>query len=255
MIARSHTCFAPALLAMLLGFATGCSSTPPIESAHFPPAEQSLTLGFLVFEDVFNSEVTAPLDVLQHASLREEVPWTTLIVGPSTEPITSFEGLTITPDVGFADCPRLDVLIVPSGNNNLGSDLEDFALIGFVAEYGTAAQLVMSHCDGAFLLAEAGLLDDHQATTYPSDRKALAERYPAILVRDDVRFVHDRQRLTSVGGIPSYEPALYLVERLYGQALADDIARGLVIDWNLRGIPHAAPRPSPQASVGFSLIF
>jgi len=232
-----------------------CQSHPPIVSAHFPPAGVPLTVGFLVFEDAFNSEITAPLDVLQHASLRDEVPWTTLVVGPTREPITTFEGLTITPDVGFADCPRLDVLVVPSGNNNLGSDLEDRALIDFIAERAALAQLVMSHCDGAFLLAEAGLLDDHQATTYPGDRETLAERYPAIYVRDDVRFVHDRQRLTSVGGIPSYEPALYLVEKLYGKQLADDVARGLVIDWDLADVPFAGPKPLPQSGFGFSLIF
>jgi transcriptional regulator GlxA family with amidase domain len=246
----------PLLAALCAGaLLVACRSTPPIVSAHFPPAGVPLTIGFLVFEDVFNSEVTAPLDVLHHASLREEVPWTTLVVGATTEPITSFEGLTITPDVGFADCPRLDVLVVPSGNNNLGSDLEDRALIDFIIERAARAQLVMSHCDGAFLLAEAGLLDDHQATTYPGDREALAERYPAILVRDDVRFVHDRQRLTSVGGIPSYEPALYLVEKLYGEDLANDIARGLVIDWDLGDVPHAGPRPLPKKRLGFSLIF
>jgi transcriptional regulator GlxA family with amidase domain len=53
-----------------------------------------------------------------------------------------------------------------------------------------------------------------------------------------VLFVHDGKYITSAGGAKSFEAALYLCEYLYGKEIADSLARGLVIDWNLDEVPH-----------------
>jgi transcriptional regulator GlxA family with amidase domain len=57
-------------------------------------------------------------------------------------------------------------------------------------------------------------------------------------VHEGVSFVHDRKMITSAGGAKSYDPALYLVELLYGKKAADGIGKGLVIDWDLTMIKH-----------------
>jgi len=92
---------------------------------------------------------------------------------------------------------------------------------------------VTSHCDGAFVLAKAGLLDNVASTTFPSDIPKYKEMFPHLDVRDDVLFVHDGKYITSAGGAKSFEAALYLSEVLYGDSIARSLAGGLVIDWDL----------------------
>lgn len=62
--------------------------------------------------------------------------------------------------------------------------------------------------------------------------------FPKLIVHEDVSFVHDQNLITSAGGAKSYDPALYLVEMLYGKNAADGVAAGLVIDWDAESIPH-----------------
>ncbi len=222
---------------------TSCSTPRPGEPAgvsaeHRELAERELIVGFLAVDGVYNSELVAPLDILHHTVFHVEPGMKVLTVAPSLEPITSFEGLRILPDESYASCPPLDVLVVPSAEHSMDSDLEDERMLEFVRRQGGAASFVMSLCDGAFVLAQAGLLDGKVATTFPADVAAMREMFPSVEVLEDVSFVHDGKALTSVGGAPSYDPALYLCELLYGAEKARGIARGLVIDWNVDEIAH-----------------
>ena len=97
-----------------------------------------------------------------------------------------------------------------------------------------AADYVMSLCDGAFILARAGLVDGFESTTFPKDIGRYREMFPKLIVHEDVSFIHDRKLLTSAGGAKSFDVALYLVHLLYGEHVATGIASGLVIDWDLR---------------------
>ena len=105
-----------------------------------------------------------------------------------------------------------------------------------------------SHCDGAFVLAKAGLLDDVQSTTFPSDIEVYKKMFPQLHVADSVLFVHDGKYITSAGGAKSFEASLYITELLYGKEIAQAIAKGLVIDWNLADIPCITPHS--QVPVG-----
>ena len=80
--------------------------------------------------------------------------------------------------------------------------------------------------------AGAGLLNGVDCTTFPSDRAALVERFPEVRMHK-VSFVDAGKILTSVGGAPSFEVALYLIEKLYGNTVAKGVAGGLVIDWDV----------------------
>ena len=102
------------------------------------------------------------------------------------------------------------------------------------SETGEKADWIMSLCDGAFVLAQAGLLDGKKATTFPSDIARMREMFSdRIDILDGVTFVHDGKAITSVGGAQSFEPALYLCEVLYVKKVTRGIGRGLVIDWDL----------------------
>ncbi|MEM1319903.1 MAG: DJ-1/PfpI family protein [Bacteroidota bacterium] len=196
---------------------------------------------FLIMDGVYNTELTAPFDIFQHTIFRDSIKaMNVFMVANTREPITTFEGIRLLPDYNYLtdQLPPIDILIVPSAEHHLDSDLEDQALLDFVKKAAGQAQYVTSHCDGAFVLAKAGLLDGVASTTFPSDVEAYRKMFPQLEVYEEVLFVHDGKYITSAGGAKSFEAALYLAELLYGAAVARRLAKGLVIDWKLEEVPH-----------------
>jgi len=230
----------PVLLLFLLSACRPeAAETPaPVAPANAPKGEV-LHAGFVALETVFNSELMAPYDVLHHSVFRDPDNYIEpFIVSPDGKPFTTFEGLTVTPHYSFDNAPPIDILVIPSTNNSMTADLENPALLAWLKDAVEQARYVITVCDGAFPLAATGALDGRVATTFPGDRDAFAEMFPEIDVRYDARFVVDGKFITSAGGAMSYEPALYLVEILYGKAHADATAQGLVWDWDLGRVPH-----------------
>jgi len=198
-------------------------------------------VAFLIMDGVYNTEFTAPFDIFQHTQFRENIKaMNTFVVANTLEPITSFEGIRILPDFDYTQdsLPKIDILVVPSAEHHLNSDLKDTVMLNFVKKVDKSALFMTSHCDGAFVLAKAGLLDDVASTTFPSDIATYKEMFPQLDVRDSVLFVHDGKYITSAGGARSFEAALYLAEVLYGEAIAKSLAEGLVIDWDVTEVPR-----------------
>ncbi len=198
-------------------------------------------VAFLIMDGTYNTEFTAPYDIFQHTQFRKNIKaMNTFTVANTLEPITTFEGVRILPDFDYTkdSLPAIDILVVPSAEHNLDSDLEDIVLLDFVRKVDKKALLVTSHCDGAFILAKAGVLDSVTSTTFPSDIVKYKAMFPALQVKDSVLFVHDGKYITSAGGAKSFEAALYVCELLYGKEIPESIAKGLVIDWQLEEVPR-----------------
>ena len=111
-------------------------------------------------------------------------------------------------------------------------------MIDFVKRVDKEATFITSHCDGAFVLAKAGILNGKVSTTFPSDIDQMRKTFPDLDIRKNVLFVHDGKYITSAGGAKSFEAALYLCEYLYGKEIAKSLAGGLVIDWDVEKVPH-----------------
>jgi len=221
-------------IGMLILFVSACNN--PESPAIDPEATNgAYHAAFLIMDGVYNTELTAPYDIFQHTRYREGIkPIEVFTIAQSKAIITTFEGLRIIPDYSFRDShPPIDILVVPSAEHHLDSDLENKALIDWVFTTGQNAQFVTSHCDGSFILAKSGLLDGHVSTTFPSDIVAYRNMFPQLEVIDSTHIVHDGKFITSAGGARSFDAALYLCEWLYGKEIADQLAGGLVIDWNL----------------------
>jgi len=192
-------------------------------------------------DGVYNTELTAPFDIFQHTIFRENIKaMNTFLVADKSSYITSFEGMRILPDYNYLreEIPPIDILVVPSAEHHMDTDLENEQMLSWVRSVSEQALFVTSHCDGAFVLAKAGLLDTVASTTFPSDIAAYKKMFPNLDVRSDVLFVHDGKFITSAGGAKSFEAALYLCEHLYGKEIAERLAGGLVIDWDLNTVPH-----------------
>jgi transcriptional regulator GlxA family with amidase domain len=227
-------------LLLIIGCSDKGKSATGIKSSKGVALEE-YNVAFLIMEGTYNTEFTAPYDIFQHTRYREDIRgMNTFTVANTRQPITTFEGLRILPDFDYTrdSLPRIDVLVVPSALHHLDTDLEDTAMLNFVQEADKSALFVTSHCDGAFVLAAAGLLEHSVSTTFPSDIRSYRKMFPQLQVADSVLFVHDGKYITSVGGARSFEAALYLCEHLYGRDVAKALAKGLVIHWDLSAIPH-----------------
>ncbi len=202
--------------------------------------ENRYNVAFLIMDGVYNTELTAPYDIFQHTIFRDNIKaMNTFLVANTLNPITSFEGIRLLPDYNYLadDLPIIDILVVPSAEHHLDTDLEDEAMINFVKKVDKTAKYMTSHCDGAFVLAKAGVLDNAVCTTFPSDIEKFRKMFPHLDVRENVLFVHDGKYITSAGGAKSFEAALYLSEILYGKKIAQSLAGGLVIDWQMESVP------------------
>lgn len=244
------------IIIMSCGMFLSCQNEPKDQSLSTEQSEEfhskksklpkdRYNVAFLIMDGVYNTELTAPFDIFQHTVFREGIkPMNVFLVANTYEPVTTFEGIRLLPDYNYKrdQIPSIDILVVPSAEHHIDSDLTDQEMIAFVRKTAIEAQFVTSHCDGAFVLAEAGLLNNHVATTFPSDIDAMQEKYPNTEVRKDVLFVHDGKYITSAGGAKSFEAALYLCEFLYGKEIANALANGLVIDWDLEKTPHLVIR-------------
>jgi putative intracellular protease/amidase len=195
------------------------------------PQDRPLRAGILVVNGVYNTELAAPFDVLQHTRFHTQPGMEVFTVSPDGQPVTTFEGLKLTPDYGFANAPAIDVLVVPSARGSMDADLQNQALIDWVRRTAGTARHVVSFRDGAFVLAKAGLLDGVPATTFPDDYQRLAQMFPRVDLRVNVSFVDAGKILTSQGGTRSYDVAMHLVDQLYGPEVAQSVGKGLLIPW------------------------
>jgi transcriptional regulator GlxA family with amidase domain len=208
----------------------------------FPKLEKErYNVAFLIMNGTFNTELTAPFDIFQHTVFRKNIKAMNVFTVADTDTaITTFEGMRILPDYNYLkdSLPKIDILVVPSAEHHLDTDLENKAMLDFVQQVDKEAMYITSHCDGAFVLVKAGLLKDKVATTVPSDVDKMRILFPELDIRKNVLFVHDGKYITSAGGAKSFEAALYLCEYLYGKEIAKSLAKGLVIDWDLNTAPH-----------------
>ncbi|MGH9035232.1 MAG: DJ-1/PfpI family protein [Acidimicrobiia bacterium] len=127
----------------------------------------------------------------------------------TTEPIASDTGMKLIADYDLESVPQPDILVVGGGANPL-SEMADEAVIGAIRKLGESAELVTSVCDGALILAQAGLLEGYRATTHWA-YVDLLRRYPGIEVCDEERVVSDRSRMTGGGCTSALDFAFHLI--------------------------------------------
>jgi len=184
----------------------------------------------LVFPRVQAIDVFGPVEVFSAADrLAGGGEYAIELVSPGAGSIETSSGIRVLPDraVSAVRGP-IDTLIV-AGGDGVTAALEDGRLIRWVDRGAARSRRVCSVCTGAFLLAEAGLLDGRRATTHWAACEELARRYPAIMVEPDPIFIRDGDIATSAGVTAGIDLALALVEEDLGPELAREVARWLVL--------------------------
>ena len=190
-----------------------------------------ITAGILIFDGIEVLDFAGPFEVLSRTRLmpgvesrrsEESAPFRVFTVARTREPITATGGLVVVPAHDFADAPRIDLLVVPGGFGTRPL-LQDEETLDWIRQTAAAARQVTSVCTGALLLAKAGLLEGRRATTHWASLDLLNSLGAGVTVERSSRVVDDGV-ITSGGVASGIDMAFYLVESLFGRAVADETA-------------------------------
>ncbi len=151
------------------------------------------------------------------------------LVGPTEGPVAGESGLLLMAGTAL-DAARPDphTLMIPGGYGILELR-HDVDVVAWCRGAAAAAKRVTSVCTGAFLLAEAGLLDGRRVATHWSRAERLQREYPDLCVEPDPIFIRDGEVWTSAGVTAGIDLALALVEDDHGAQVAQNVARHLVL--------------------------
>ena len=190
----------------------------------------------VVYPDVQILDVTGPLEVFSRTArwlvdqtrCRKPV-YTVELLAVHRGLVRSSSGLELVVRRCLTDVRRgIDTLLVAGGIGRRRAPI-DSVLVGWLRRIAPRVRRLASVCTGAFLLAEAGLLDGRRATTHWGACRELAERYPHVAVEADPIFVRDGRIYTSAGVTAGMDLALALVEEDHGREVALAVARELVM--------------------------
>jgi putative intracellular protease/amidase len=198
-----------------------------VDAASLPPPRTQPKVAILIFDGVQVIDFTGPFEIFQAAG------YDVYTVAATKDPLHTVAGMTVVPKFSFADAPLPDVLVVPGGGVKAASD--DAATLGWVKGATARAQHTMSVCNGAFILAHAGLLDGLQATTTAHNLERLRTQFPKVRVVDDRRWVDNGKVITTGGLTAGIDGALHVIAVMHGEGAAQQVALAEEHPWNPAG--------------------
>ena len=176
------------------------------------------------FPDCMSLDVVGPAEVFASAG-----GYQVEIVAPEPEPFFMSNGMQVVPAAGMDEVRgRIDTLVIAggAGTRRMAGDPR---VTEWVRAAAKRSRRITSVCSGAFVLAEAGLLDGLRATTHWQWCDTLARMYPRVTVERDAIFVVDGSTYTSAGVTAGMDLALALVEEDLGAEVARKVAQQLVV--------------------------
>jgi transcriptional regulator GlxA family with amidase domain len=198
------------------------------------------TVGILIFPDVEVLDFCAPFEVFSVArkpgSEDPDNPlFRAVTIAESRQTIACIGGLLVEPHYSIQDAPPLDILVVPGGRGARRERLNR-TLVDWIAARDRHTEITASVCTGALLLAEAGLLNGHRATTHWSMIEWMRDQYRGVRVLDDIRYLDEGHIVTSAGISAGIDMSLHLVHRLEGAETAAWTARHMEYRWERPGV-------------------
>ena len=206
------------------------AASPVQAKALKPPATGKINVAFIISRGANVMDIAGPWEVFSDAMLNSKgktwhesdgddmvMPFNVYTVSDSQNPVDA-NGLTITPNFTFDNAPKPQVIVIPAQGGR--TEAQKAWLLANAA----TADVTMSVCTGASMLAAYGLLDGQTATTHHSYREQMQKKYPAVHFVGGTRFV-EHGNIATAGGLTSgVDLALHVVERYYGQEVAQGTA-------------------------------
>ena len=190
-----------------------------------------MQLGIPVYEGVNLLDVVGPLEMFFWTGAPKEKggqgkDLTTVLISADGKPVTSLNKVRFEVGGCFRDTPTLDILWVPGGDPDALVEImknKDSSYLTYLRQVAAGAKWVCSVCEGALLLARAGLLDGHKATTHWGFVNCL-KKFPNIDVdTKNERFIVSGNRLTGGGISSGLDEALQLIWLLFDKNTAERV--------------------------------
>jgi len=191
-----------------------------------------VNIGIYIYQDAEVLDFSGPFEVFSTAKRLHASNWKVFLVAETQDPVVARGGFRVLPDYSIAAHPPIDLLIVVGGVHT--DEMLKPNVLAWIAQVDQQASKVASVCTGAFLLANAGLLDGLEVTTHWEDIADLAADFPQLTVLSDKRWLDAGKYISSAGISAGIDMSLFLVAQLESYALAEQVARQMEYDWQKR---------------------
>jgi putative intracellular protease/amidase len=198
----------------------------------------SKRLGVVLYPEFELLDVFGPVEMFGNLKGVVDVS----MVAETAGAVVSAQGPAVVAEHGFADCPGLDLLLIPGGNGTR-AEVENPRILEFLRRRSETAEIVMTVCTGTALLARAGLLDGQRATTNKMFFHWVAEQGPKVDWIKEARWVDEGKFVTSSGVSAGIDMALAVIQRLVSADTSQMLATATEYDW------HRDPTWDPFAKI------
>ncbi len=192
-----------------------------------PTMTPTMTVGVLLFDGAEELDFVGPWEVFTMAAQLDD-GFKVVTVAERADAVTAAKGMRILPDHDFADAPALDLVLVPGGRGTR-VEVNNQALLDWIATVAPGCRWVTSVCTGSLLLAAAGPAKGKRVTTHWGFIEALRARGEAEVV-EGVRYVRDGSVVTAAGVSAGIDMALWLVGQIRDPAFARQVQRAMEYD-------------------------
>jgi putative intracellular protease/amidase len=187
-------------------------------------------LAILIFDGVQIIDYTGPFETFGHVYFDDTHAFNIYTVSEKSGAITTSMGMSVNPKYTLENAPEPNVIVIPGGD--VRGQVNNPAVIKFIQDKARNAEIVMSVCNGAYILAKTGLLDGLEATTTANLIPGLKIAAPKTKVVDDKRFVDNGKIITTAGLSSGIDGALHVIDRLFGKGTAQMAALGMEYNWD-----------------------
>jgi transcriptional regulator GlxA family with amidase domain len=187
------------------------------------PEQKNLNVAILVYDGIYLLDFTGPLEVFFDTFSTDGQQLFNVYTVSPTKQFKAHSGLNITSDYEVINCPKPDILVVPGGNLQLLKNND--SLKNWIINTAEKSQLVMSVCTGAFILADTGLLNGLNITTWYGALDKLQDKVKSAKVVKGVRYTDNGKIITTSGVSAGIDGALYVVSKIFGKETADRTAK------------------------------
>ena len=190
-----------------------------------------MNIGIYIYDQAEVLDFSGPFEVFSTASrvCSEGPPFEVFLIAEKPGVVTARAGYQVSSEFSIQNHPELDVLVVAGGDHT--EEMHKPPVLSWVRDQAAKIELLASVCTGAFILAEAGLLEGRKITTHWEDIEDLRRQFPTLDVVENVRWVEQDSVFTSAGISAGIDMCLHLVSRLHSDALAEKTARQMDYRW------------------------
>ena len=192
-----------------------------------------MNIGIYIYDQAEVLDFSGPFEVFSVANRLAKLGWSIWLIGVSENLVEARGAFKVMPHYSIQNVPALDLLIVVGGVHL--EEVHKREVIDWITETAEKVQVVASICTGAFLLAEAGLLDSLEVTTHWEEILDLQRNYPNLQVREGVRWIEQGKLFTAAGISAGIDLSLELVSKFAGEELAERTAQQMEYAWSRTG--------------------